>query len=149
MEQPTSIEPQPRIDTLVTDVATGAQRRRTEYSGTVWFGSRPQLTGFGAITRGGAARIDTAFFLPDSIPYRADAASVALITCSIALQSADSEGHQFIDRRASLVVDPRNPVVSWLQLQLLAMTRIPVAVSYRVDVIVPPDVAGPGDTPAG
>jgi hypothetical protein len=41
-----SIEPvmQPRIDMLVTDPATGEQRRRTEYNGTIWFGGRPVIT---------------------------------------------------------------------------------------------------------
>lgn len=135
MDNLTSIEPQPRIDTLVTTATGSRRRRRTEYSGTVWFGSRPEL-GSVVVTHTGSARIDTAFFLPDSLPYSPDAARDALIACSIAIQSAESESHQFIDRRAALIPDPRGAAVSWVQVQLLAVTRTPVAVSYRVDVLV-------------
>ena len=42
---PIEVVPNPRIDTLVVDAASGLQRRRTEYTGTVWFGGRPSLSG--------------------------------------------------------------------------------------------------------
>src|SRR5262245_35408225 len=140
------VEPQPRIDVLVTDAATGAQRRRTTYCGTVWFGgTRPQVTGMGVITRSQPAMVQSPWYLPDSLPYRVDAAGSALVAVTVAIQSAPDEAHQVIAYRAGLEVDPRNPAVAWLQVQVQAAIRMPTAVSYRVEVVVPPDavLAGP------
>jgi hypothetical protein len=148
MDNPIEVEPQPRIDTLVVDASTGAQRRRTEYSGTVWFGGgRPQFTSFGTVTRSQAARVESPFYLPDSLPYRADAASSAVVAVSVAVQSAPDHAHQVVQYRAALVADPRNPVVAWVQVQLLAAIHIPTAISYRVDVLVPPEVVLAGEAP--
>jgi hypothetical protein len=130
------VVPQPRIDTLVTDAVTGRQRRRTEYSGTVWFGGRPQVTGFGTVTRTMPASIETPFFLPDSLPYRPDPLEDAQVVCNVALQGAEDESHQVLGYRAALVPDPRNPAVCWIQLQVVARARVPLAVSYRVDAVV-------------
>lgn len=149
MEQPTSVEPQPRIDTLVVDAMTGGQRRRTEYTGTAWYGSRPDIDGLVMVTRTGASRLEQPFFLPDSLPYRSDMAASALVACSVAIQSAADETHQLVDYRAFLAPDPRNPAVSWLQLQLRAFTRTPIAVSYRVDVVAPPEAVGPAAAATG
>jgi hypothetical protein len=150
MDNPIQVEPQPRIDTLVTEAVSGATRRRTEYTGTVWFGgSRPQFTGFGVVTRSQAAKVESPFYLPDSLPYRADAAGSAVVVLSVAVQSAPDEGHQVVEHRAALVPDPRNPVVAWVQVQLLAAIYIPTAISYRVDVLVSPDAVLAGDASAG
>jgi hypothetical protein len=149
MDNPIAVEPQPRIDTLVTDAASGTARRRTEYSGTVWFGGKPQLTSYGMVTRSQAARVESPFFLPDSLPYRADAAATALVAVSVAVQSAPDEGHQVAEHRAGLIVDPRNPAVSWVQVQLVAGIHTPTAISYRVDVLVPPEAVLDGNAPAG
>jgi hypothetical protein len=137
MDNPIAVEPQPRVDTLVIDAGTGASRRRTEYSGSVWFGGKPTMTGFGIMTTSRAAQVQTPFYLPDSLPYRVGTPS--LIAVSVAVQSAPDEGHQVMEYQAQLVPDPRNPVVAWVQLQVLAGIRTPTAVSYRVDVLVPPD----------
>lgn len=146
MDNPIVIEPQPRIDTLVTDAPTGLTVRRTEYSGTAWFGGRPQFTSFGMVTRSQAARVESPFYLPDSLPYRADAAATAVVTVSVAIQSAPDEGHQVGESRAMLAVDPRNPAIAWVQVQLLAGIHTPTAVSYRVNVLVPPEaVPAAGD----
>jgi hypothetical protein len=149
MDSPTAINPQPRIDTLTVHAVTGAQGRRTEYAGTIWFGEPPKLGGFLVTTRTGAANIDTAIFLPDSLPYRTDMAAQALVACTIAVQSAASEAHQFIASQAALVADPRNPAVSWVSIHLEAFAYTPVALSYRVDVIVPPEAVMAGDAPSG
>jgi len=130
------ILPQPRIDTLVTDAATGTQRRRTEYTGTAWFGGRPQVTGFGSITLAQVAVLDRPFFLPDSLPYRPDPLDDALVVCSVAIQGSMDEPHHVLDGRAGLVSDPRNAAVSWIQLQVIARARTPFAVSYRVTGVV-------------
>jgi hypothetical protein len=144
MSSQLAIEPQPRIDTLVTDAPTGAQRRRTEYSGAVWFGGKPEITGFGMVTMARAAQVQSPFFLPDSLPYRAEAATTATIAITVAVQSAPDEGHQVLELHAGLVADPRNPAVAWVQVQLLAGIRTPTAISYRVDVLVAPDAVLPG-----
>ena len=130
------VVPQPRIDTLVTDAATGLQRRRTEYPGTVWFGGRPQVTSYGTITRTAFASIESPFFLPDSLPYRPDPLEDARIVVSVAIQGAEDRAHQILDYRAGLVPDPRNPAVCWMQLQVIARSMVPLAVSYRVDALV-------------
>jgi hypothetical protein len=136
MDNPIAVEPQPRIDTLTTDAASGTQLRRTEYAGTVWFGGKPQLTGYGTITMSQAARVQTPFFLPDSLPYRAGTG--VLIAMTVAVQSAPDEAHQVLEYKAELVPDPRNPAVAWVQVHVLAAIRTPTALSYRVDVLVEP-----------
>jgi hypothetical protein len=135
-DTPIEVLSQPRIDTLVTDAATGAQRRRTEYTGTVWFGGRPKVTGYGTVSRTQATVIERPFFLPDSLPYRPDPLEDALVVCSVALQGSEDESHQILDYRASLVADPRNAAVSWIQLQVMARAHTPLAVSYRVTAVV-------------
>ena len=127
------VVPQPRVDTLVIDAATGAQRRRTEYTGTVWFAGRPNLGG-ATIVR--FATIETPFFLPDSLPYRPDPLNDAQVVVAVAIQGAEEGSHQIADYRAGLVADPRNPAVCWIQLQVRARAAAPFAVSYRVDVLV-------------
>lgn len=134
MDNPIAVEPQPRIDTLTTDATTGTQLRRTEYSGTAWFGGKPQFTGFGTITMAQAARVQSPFYLPDSLPYRAGAQ--ALLAMSVAVQSAPDEAHQVLEYRAELVPDPRDPTVAWVQVQLLAAIMTPTGLSYRVTVLV-------------
>ena len=127
--------PQPRVDTLVTDAATGEQRRQTEYSGTVWLGGRPQMTGFGSVSRGGLASIESPFVLPDSLPYVASRTADAVVACTIASQSATA-APQIADYRAGLVPDPRGGDLAWLQLQIVAVAQVPLGVSYRVVVQV-------------
>lgn len=130
------VVPQPRIDTLVIDAATGLQRRRTEYTGTVWFGGRPQVTSYGTVTKTAFASIESPFFLPDSLPYRPDPLEDALVVVSVAIQGGEDRSHQILDYRAGLVPDPRNAAVCWMQLQVIARSVVPLAVSYRVDALV-------------
>ena len=133
---------QPRLESLVTDALSGEQRRQTEYSGTVWFGGRPEITAMGIVTRGGGARIESPFFLPDSLPYVGSRAGEAIVTCTVALQS-QTEGAQVLDYRAALAPDPRGGDVAWLQLQVSAYGRVPLAISYRIVVRVPPEAIVP------
>jgi hypothetical protein len=124
---------QPRIDTLVIDAASGSQRRRTEYTGTVWFGGRANVAGATVVR---LAKIESPFFLPDSLPYRPDPLNDAQVVASVAVQGASDGEHQVAEARAALVADPRNPVVCWVQLQVVGRAAVPLAVSYRVDVLV-------------
>jgi hypothetical protein len=127
------VVPQPRLDTVVTDAAGGGDRRRTEYSGTVWFGGRASL---GAVSMQRLAAIESPFFLPDSLPYRPDPLNDAQVAATIAIQGAADGEHQLAEVRAALVPDPRNPVVCWVQLQVLGRAMVPLGVSYRVVVQV-------------
>jgi len=145
---PTSIEPQPRIDTLVTGIS-GAVGRRTEYSGSVWYGDRPDLGGRVVINRTVGARLDEPFFLPDSLPYRTGMAATALVACSVAVESAVEENHQLVRHAAALVPDPRDASLSWVQVTLVGQLYLPVAFSYRVDVIVPPEAVAGGSAADG
>jgi hypothetical protein len=143
---PIEVVPNPRIDTLVVDAASGLQRRRTEYTGTVWFAGRPSLSG---MTVSRLAQIESPFFLPDSLPYRTDLVGTALVACSVAIESAVDEDHQLARHGATLAPDPRDPAVSWVQLELVGRFKSPLAVSYRVDVIVPPEAVAPSGPGAG
>lgn len=127
------VVPQPRLDTLVTDAAGGGERRRTEYSGTAWFGGRPNL---GGMTIQRLASIESPFFLPDSLPYRPDPLDDAQVAATIAVQGSPDGEHQLTEVHAGLVADPRNPVVCWIQLQVVGRAVVPLAVSYRVVVQV-------------
>jgi hypothetical protein len=121
--------PQPRVDLLV-DGADGSRRRHTEYSGVAWFGGRPQLTGFGSMSMTQGARIESPFFLPDSLPY--DGAKLADATLSITIAAVNLSDHLYLfDQQARFAADPAGRP-TWVQVQLLLTGRIPLAVSYRV-----------------
>ena len=68
------VEPQPRIDTLVR-VPGGAERRRTEYLGSVWLNGKPQIDGLRLLRPASAPKgvslpeKNVSFFLPDSLAY--------------------------------------------------------------------------------
>jgi hypothetical protein len=137
--------PQPRIDTLVTEAGSGMQRRRTEYTGTVWFGGRPEVSSYGLVTRSTVASIDSPFFLPDSLPYRPDPLEDAQVACTVAIQGGEEGPGHILDYRAGLVPDPRNAAVCWIQLQLSARAHVPLAVAYRVVALVAMNAVLPVD----
>jgi hypothetical protein len=116
---------------LVTDPATGAQRRRSDYTGTVWFG------GAGKIRV--AVREDARLFLPDSLPYWRSRLDDAAVTCSVALQLQTGYPNAITDPHASWVPDPRNDDLAWLQMAFSVEGRDPLAVSYRVVAMCDPD----------
>lgn len=130
---PIDVVPNARIDTLVVDAASGLQRRRTEYTGTVWFAGRASLSG---VTISRLAQIESPFFLPDSLPYRPDPLNDAQVVATAAVQGSEEGAHQIVEVHAGLVADPRNPAVCWVQVQVRARAATPLGVSYRVDVLV-------------
>jgi hypothetical protein len=148
-ESSIEVLPQPRIDTLVTEAVTGLQRRRTEYSGTVWFGGRPEVSSYGLVTRSTVASLDSPFFLPDSLPYRPDPLEDAQVVASVAIQGGEEGPGHILTYRAGLVPDPRNAAVCWIQLQISARTHVPLAVAYRVVALVAMNAVLPreGDNP--
>jgi hypothetical protein len=136
---------QPRIDTLVTDAASGEQRRRTEYRGTAWIDGRAEPAGM-VLRRVGAPGAvlpakDVAFFLPDSLPYRRDAIEDAQLSVSAALQASGEQG-VVLQATAAFVDDPSG-APAWVQLHISAFSGWPCAIAYTVVVLVTPDgVAG-------
>ena len=130
--------PQPRVDTLVTDPATGAQRRRTEYCGTVWYGAPPNTSGgMVAFTRS-LVRDATPFFLPDSQPYRRAELADAVVTCGVAIQAHSGEASFVKAAEASFADDPRGGDRCWVALLIDVYGQEPLAVSYRVVALCDP-----------
>jgi hypothetical protein len=135
------VVPQPRIDTLV-EVVDGGKRRRTEYSGTVWYGGRPQLTAMGSMSVTQGARIESPFFLPDSLPYRPDALGDAVLQSAVAAENLSDHLHLF-EKSASFVPDPSG-APTWIQVHVLATARVPLALSYRVIALTALDAVTEG-----
>lgn len=130
------VVPQPRVDLLVDD-ASGSRRRHTEYTGVVWFGGRPQLSALGSLTMTQGAQIQTPFFLPDSLPYRADALADASLSITIGTVNVSDHLNLF-DLNARFVIDPAGRP-TWVQVQVFATGRVPLAFSYRVVALTAPD----------
>ena len=131
-----------RLDTVVTDPQTGEQRRRTDYSGTVWYGGRPQMTGGMVIGGGGIAQITTPFWLPDSHKYGPEAAAAAQIQAGAAVQSAARDG-QILDVNAGLGEDPQGGGALLAYVGVTAVASLPLGVAYRVTVICAPEALRP------
>jgi hypothetical protein len=138
MAEPTiEVLPQPRVDVLVDDAGGGGPRRLTTYAGTVWVGGRMDLAGRMNMFRHG--RVDTPFFVPDSLPY--DPAAVAHVQLSVTIGiQATGEDMFGVMAQAVLVPDPGGQPPMWVQVQTQGTSRTPMAYSYRVDALSPPDV---------
>jgi hypothetical protein len=137
-----SPEAAPRIDTLVEHPLTGQRQRRTDYSGTVWYGGKPQVMGGVVISRGGGAQISTPFWLPDSHAYDPAAADVQ-VQASAALQSLSDYG-QILEVAAALGDDPQGGGVKRVYVAVTATGRVPLGVAYRVTVLSSPEALQEG-----
>ena len=130
------VEPQPRIDVRVEDGASGEPRRLTTYSGLVWYGGRINVTGTSDSFH--TDRFDAPFYLPDSLPYDPARAALIQVAATVALQGTG--GHWAgVLATGSVVPDPRGQPVAWVQVRLVGKGQIPIGLSYRVEVLVPPD----------
>jgi hypothetical protein len=134
--------PAQRIDTLVADPETGEQRRRTDYSGTVWYGGRPQITGGMVISSGRIAQITTPFWVPDSHMYEPGAAGAVQIQASAAVQSAARDA-QITEVSAGLGEDPQNSGALLAYVGVTAVASVPLGVAYRVTVMCASDAVRP------
>jgi hypothetical protein len=128
--------PQPRIDVLVDDAAGGGPRRLTTYTGTAWFGGR--MDPYASMSSHQHGRLQSPFFLPDSLPYDTALAGQVQITTSFGVQSA-GDGPFVVVGGAALVADPSGQLPMWLQAQPVGRGRVPLAIAYRIDVLGPPD----------
>jgi hypothetical protein len=135
------VETQPRIDTLVTDAASGEQRRRTEYIGTVWIDGRAEAAGM-ALRRIGppgitTPRKDASLYVPDSLQYRREALDGAQLSVSATIQASGDQG-AILEAAASFVDDPSG-APAWVHLQLQAFSSWPCAIAYRIVAVTPTD----------
>jgi hypothetical protein len=128
---------QPRVDTLVSDGETGTKVRRTDYSGTAWYGERPDTSGGIVSFNLTYLNEDAAFFLPDSHPYTTGDLGDATVTCSVALQGQPGEASFITHAEASFTGDPRGGDQSWIALRIAVYGRQPLGVAYRVTAICP------------
>jgi hypothetical protein len=139
------LEPQPRIDVLVTDFETEERRLRTDYAGVAYIGDEPDPeTGL----MGGAyakRTVDTRLFLPDTHWYDADQLeSVEVQVTAGVLQVAPTDrGTQGLlgALTAPEVEFYEHPegaegvgVCLWVRGEILSN----VAVSYRITVVCDP-----------
>ena len=133
--------PEPRIDTLVIDAVSREQRRRTEYRGSVWFGQRPEI-GARRLVAPGSRYLEwesSAFFLPDSLPYRRAELSDAQVSCSAAIHASHGNYHLVMGAQASWADDPRGGDLCWLQLELTVhASSDPIGISYDVVALCAP-----------
>lgn len=136
------VEPQPRIDTLVT-LTNGADARRTEYTGTAWFDGKPQVSGL-ALRRAPNApkgirtpNFSASFFLPDSLPYNRASLADATLSVSVVLQASGETG-AIVDAAVTFTDDPSG-APTWLQLHVHGHIGWPAAVGYRVIALTSPD----------
>ncbi|KUI42283.1 hypothetical protein AU197_14285 [Mycobacterium sp. IS-1590] len=136
------VEPQPRIDTLVTTPG-GGEARRTEYTGTAWFDGKPQVSGL-ALRRAPNApkgirtpNFSASFFLPDSLPYDRASLAGATLSVSVVLQASGETG-AIVDAAATFTDDPSG-APTWLQLHVHGHIGWPAAVGYRVIALTSPD----------
>jgi hypothetical protein len=135
--------PAQRLDTVVTDPVSGAQRRRTDYAGTVWYGGKPQMTSTMLIGGGRLAHISTPFWLPDSHVYEPAAAADAQIQASAAFQGGDRGN---LEAGAALGEDPQDPGALLVYMAVTAIASVPLGVAYRITVVCAPEALRP---PAG
>ncbi len=136
------IEPQPRIDTLVR-LPEGAERRRTEYLGSVWLDGKPQVDRLRMYPPPDApkgirlAHVDVSFFLPDSLAYARDRLGDPQLSVTMAALAIGESG-ALLESVAAFVDDPSG-APTWVNLRVLAFSGWPVGFSYRVVALTPTD----------
>jgi hypothetical protein len=134
------VDPQPRIDILAEDGITRDPRRVTTYSGTAWIGGRLNLADRVIMMR--YDDVDVPFFVPDSLPYDPGQVALAQLSVTVGFQVAGNDSFRVV-ARADLVPDPEGRPMSWLQVRVTGRTSIPAGVTYRVDVVGPPQMVLP------
>jgi hypothetical protein len=128
-----TVVPAQRIDTSVADPASGAQRRRTDYAGTAWYGGRPQLIGENARS-GPGARVDAPFWLPDSHTYETgDMQIQATAAVQGGLVVSNGGSFMILEVEAALGEHPDGGLK--LFVTVVAVARLPLGVAYRVTVV--------------
>lgn len=143
---PVEIEPQPRIDTLVR-VPGEAERRRTEYLGSVWLDGKPRIDGLRLVRPHDAPKgilmpeKNVSFFLPDSLAYARGRLGDAQLSVTVsALALGSGENSALVEAVAAFVDDPSGEP-TWVNLRVVAYSGWPLGLSYRVVALTPTDAA--------
>jgi hypothetical protein len=129
------VEPQPRIDTVVR-LPDGAEARRTEYVGTVWFDGKPDISGMLLRRAANAPRgirtpnFATSFFLPDSLAYKRATLGNSTLSTSVVLQGSGETG-AIVDAAATFTDDPCGSP-TWIQVHVRGHLGWPAGVGYRI-----------------
>jgi hypothetical protein len=137
------VDSQARVDTLVRSAPGGEERRRTEYQGTVWFDGRPVPAGMRLARAHDAPKgirmpgIDTALFVPDSLPYARERLGGAELSVFTALQASGGGGA--VLRATPSFADDPSGAPTWVQLRLEAYGPWPFGIAYRVVALTPVD----------
>lgn len=137
---------QPRLDTLVTEWRSEAQRLRTDYAGTAWLGDRPAddtgLAGPDYTRRG----VDVQLFLPDTHWYAVDALDDVEIQVTGGLVQVAATARQtqgLVGALAAPTVDffehPDGEPGVGICLSLRGEIWSNLGLSYRVSVLCRPD----------
>lgn len=129
----------PRIDHLVTGV-DGAPLRRTEHRGVAWYGGRQQAQTHGVmvVEHHGPAGIVSPFWVPDGLTYRSDATDRIVVSIHVGTIYVP-DLCALADITARLGANERQPEQSRAYVHLQGTARIPLAISYEVVVLAPPD----------
>lgn len=142
---PVDIEPQPRVDTVVR-VPGGAERRRTEYVGTVGPDGKPAISRLRLVRPAEAPKgvrlpeKNVSFFLPDSLPYRRDRLGDAQLSVTASIRGGGGENGVLLETVAAFVDDPSG-APAWVNLRLLVHGGWPFGLTYRVVALTAPDAA--------
>ncbi|BBZ17047.1 hypothetical protein [Mycolicibacterium gadium] len=137
------LEPQPRIDTIVR-LPAGGDARRTEYVGTAWFDGKPIISGLTLQRSPNAPRgfrrtsFETAFFVPDSLPYDRGQLGGAVLSASVTLRASGGDSSAIVDAAATFVDDPSG-TPTWIQLAVQANIGWPAGIGYRIVALTPLD----------
>lgn len=136
------VEPQPRIDTLVT-LPDGLEARRTEYTGTAWLDGKPVVSGLSLRRAPNAPRgirtpnFSASFFIPDSLMYNRATLGSPTLSVSAALRASGESG-AIVDAAVTFTDDPSG-APTWLQMHLHGHIGWPAAVGYHVIALTSAD----------
>lgn len=137
---------QPRLDTLVTEFHSGAQRLRTDFAGTVWIGDVPDPTSGMMGPRYQRRAVDSQLFLPDTHWYTVSALDDAEVQVTVGLLQVPgtAQGTQGLigaiaDPRADFFEHPEQDDKVGLCLTVRGEIWSNVGLSYQIAVLCRPE----------
>ena len=137
---------QPRLDTLVTEFRSDAQRLRTDFAGTAWIGDVPDPSSGMMGPRYQRRAVDSQLFLPDTHWYSApelDDAEVQVVVGLLQVPGT-TQGTQGLvgaiaDPRADFFEHPEHDDRVGICLTLRGQIWSNVGLSYRITVLCRPE----------
>lgn len=137
---------QPRLDTLVTELRSDAQRLRTDFAGTAWIGDIPDPAS-GMMGPNYQRRVvDSQLFLPDTHWYTVRELDDAEIQIAVGLLQVPGTGQgtqglvgAIADPRADFYEHPQHEDRVGICLTLRGQIWSNVGLSYRITVLCRPE----------